>query len=305
MPDIQRRARSRLGALAQLALAVAAGAALGLGQAPWALTWVGFAGLLAIVALFSQARGPRAALACGWGAGVGYFALVLNWVTEPFQVDAATTGWMAPFALALLAAGLALFWALAFWGAGRAAPGRRLFALVVIWSAVEMARAYLFTGFAWAQVGHVLIDTPLLHWASYGGGLGLCALIMGAAVALWHLGAGRRMAGAAGLAGLALLYAGGVALTPTDAAAPGPDAQTVRLVQPNAAQHEKWLPENLQKFYDRQRQFTAAPGENGRPDLVVWPETAIPTFLHQSDDLLAGIAASAQGAPDLPAFNMR
>jgi len=109
VPDTQGRARSRLGALARLALAVAAGAALGLGQAPWALTWVGFAGLLAIVALFARSRGPRAALACGWGAGVGYFALVLNWVTEPFQVDAATTGWMAPFALVLLAAGLALF----------------------------------------------------------------------------------------------------------------------------------------------------------------------------------------------------
>ncbi len=278
------------------AFAAGLGAAAALGQAPWGLWPLTIIALAVIFGLWRETRGWLSATNLGLVAGTGHFVIALSWIFEPFLVDAARHGWMAPFAVLGLSVFMASYWAAAF-GAARSIAPRSGVALVGAFVIGEVLRGWFFTGFAWAQVGHVLIDTPLLYWASVGGALGLCALVMGAAVALWHLGAGRRMAGAAGLAGIALLYGAGAALTPTDAAAPGPEAQTVRLVQPNAAQHEKWRPENLQMFYDRQRQFTAAPGEDGRPDLVVWPETAIPTFLHESDDLLGGIAASAQGAP--------
>ncbi|WP_103761699.1 apolipoprotein N-acyltransferase [Roseovarius confluentis] len=278
------------------AFAAGLGAAAALGQAPWGLWPLTIIALAVIFGLWRETRGWLSATILGLVAGTGHFVIALSWIFEPFLVDAARHGWMAPFAVLGLSVFMASYWAAAFAAARSIAP-RSGVALVGAFVIGEVLRGWFFTGFAWAQVGHVLIDTPLLYWASVGGALGLCALVMGAAVALWHLGAGRRMAGAAGLAGIALLYGAGAAMTPTDAAAPGPEAQTVRLVQPNAAQHEKWRPENLQMFYDRQRQFTAAPGEDGRPDLVVWPETAIPTFLHESDDLLGGIAASAQGAP--------
>ncbi|MFN3208126.1 MAG: apolipoprotein N-acyltransferase [Roseovarius sp.] len=280
----------------RLVIAAGLGALAALGQAPWGLWPVTIVALALVYGLWRETRGWLPATILGLVAGTGHFTVALSWIFEPFLVDAARHGWMAPFAVLGLSVFMATYWAVAF-GAARAAGGRSGLTLLGAFIIGEALRGWLFTGFAWAQVGHVLIDTPLLHWAAWGGGLGLCALVVGAAVALWHLGAGQRVAGAAGLALVALLYGGGAMLTPTDAAAPGPDAPIVRLVQPNAAQQAKWLPENLQMFYDRQRQFTAAPGEGGRPDLVVWPETAIPTFLHQSEDLLGGIAASAQGAP--------
>ncbi|MBT4568362.1 MAG: hypothetical protein HOC45_10665, partial [Marinovum sp.] len=34
----------------------------------------------------------------------------MNWLVEPFLVDIATHGWMAPFAVVLVSGGLALFW---------------------------------------------------------------------------------------------------------------------------------------------------------------------------------------------------
>ena len=45
----------------------------------------------------------------GWLAGCGYFAISLWWLTEPFQVDAPNQGWMAPFAVAIVTAGMAEF----------------------------------------------------------------------------------------------------------------------------------------------------------------------------------------------------
>jgi apolipoprotein N-acyltransferase len=70
----------------------------------------------------------------------------------------------------------------------------------------------------------------------------------------------------------------------------------VRLVQPNAPQHEKWDPEKAVGFVMRQIDFTAAPSDP-RPDLIVWPETAIPYLLEQAEPVLEDIAAAADGVP--------
>jgi apolipoprotein N-acyltransferase len=68
----------------------------------------------------------------------------------------------------------------------------------------------------------------------------------------------------------------------------------IRLVQPNAAQHEKWQRDKVQVFFDRQRAFSAAGGRV--PDLVVWPETAVPVWLESAGATLEAVAASARGA---------
>jgi hypothetical protein len=55
-------------------------------------------------------RPLRSAFLRGWLAGLAYFGLGTWWIAEAFMVDAANQGWMAPFAVAAMAGGLALFW---------------------------------------------------------------------------------------------------------------------------------------------------------------------------------------------------
>ncbi|ARE82424.1 apolipoprotein N-acyltransferase [Roseovarius mucosus] len=268
----------------------ALGAVAALGQAPvgaWPLSILAFALLYGV---FLRAAGVRQAAWIGWAFGTGYFLVSLNWIIEPFLVDVARHGWMAPFALLGLSGGLALFAAAAL-GLGRSFGGGAL-GFVGGLGLVELARGYVLTGFPWAQPGHVLIDTPLLHWASYLGSLGLTALVLLAAVALWMALTGAR-AGFAALGAMALLWPVGAMLTP-DAGA-GPEAAIVRLIQPNAPQHEKWDPEKIQGFFDRQLAFSAA-GE-GRPDLIVWPETAVPVMLENAARTLEVISDAAGGVP--------
>ncbi|MFU8777607.1 MAG: apolipoprotein N-acyltransferase, partial [Roseovarius sp.] len=84
------------------------GAVAALGQAPvgaWPLTISAFA---LAYGLFLRAAGGRQAAAIGWAFGTGYFLVSLNWIIEPFLVDVARHGWMAPFALLGLSGGLAL-----------------------------------------------------------------------------------------------------------------------------------------------------------------------------------------------------
>ena len=282
-----------LGPRAQLALAALAGALGAFGQAPvgfWPATVISLA---AVFGLGRVAPGWRRAGFLGLAAGTGYYMLALFWIVEPFFVDAARHGWMAPFALFFLALGLGLFWggALAITRAlgGRAAP---FIATVML---IEAARTYLLTGFPWAQVGHALIDTPLLHWSSWGGSLALTGLVVSGGAGLWLL-AERRWAPGGALLGLpAVLWAAAIPLTPEAPA--GPDAATVRLVQPNAPQHEKWDPEKALGFFERQIDYTAAPPEGPAPDLIVWPETAIPWVLERARPALDAISDAAGDTP--------
>ncbi|MEO1000083.1 MAG: apolipoprotein N-acyltransferase, partial [Pseudomonadota bacterium] len=138
-------------------LAALAGGVLTLAQAPvgaWPALVLGGAALLWLI---GQAPTPRAGAWTGWAAGTGYFATGLFWIVEPFFVDAARHGWMAPFALVFMAGGLALFWAVAGWAARRVAPGPGFWGALgfaVTLTLVEYARAHVLTGFPWALLAY-------------------------------------------------------------------------------------------------------------------------------------------------------
>ena len=281
----------------RLLLAALAGAAGAFGLAPFGLWPLTLLALALLPALLLAAQTPRAAALTGWAFGAGWFAHALSWIVEPFFVEPDRYGWMAPFALIFMAGGLALFWGGAFWAAWRAThnPAGRLAALVVALSVAEFARAYLLTGFPWAAFAQVWVGTPadrLLAWIGPQG-LALATLIT-AVLPGWAL---VRRASAPGWA-LAVLPA---VLMTVAALASGSGrgtelagtGATVRLIQPNAPQHQKWDPAYIPVFFNRQIEFTAA---EPRPDLIVWPESAVPVLLDEAAPALARISQAAHGA---------
>lgn len=267
-----------------LCLAVLAGACGAFAHAPFDIVPAIVVPLATGFVLLRAATTWRAGALSGLALGLGYFALTLTWITEPFQVDAATTGWMAPFALVLLALLLATFWALAF-GFARWSGGGAV-ALVVAWAGVEMLRAYIFTGFPWGSPPQALVDA----WAGQGlawlGPYGLFAAML-AAVAL-AASLPRLMAGGALVALLAFL------LIPVGGNDSPMTPHTVRLIQPNAPQDEKWDPSRIPVFVNRQIDYTAAPGT---PDLIIWPETALPYLAENAGSVFDVIAEAAGGTP--------
>ncbi len=254
-----------------------------LGQAPigaWPLSIIALGGLFG---LFRAAPDIRRAAWIGWAGGTGYFIVALSWIIEPFLVDIARHGWMAPFALFFLASGLAFFWMAGCALAHRAGSGG--IAFVSALTLAEALRGRIFTGFPWAQPGHIWIDTSLAATAAYAGALGLTIATLALAVLIWRALEGNKLMLAAALLGQAAILLAPITRGPVDA-----DAPTVRLIQPNAPQHEKWDPDKVQIFFDRQLDFTRS---GARPDLVVWPETAIPTALGRAEEMLDTISDAA------------
>lgn len=272
-------------------LAFLAGGLAAAGQAPLSLWPLALAGFAALFHLVVSADTPRAAARRAWLFGGGYFMLALSWIVEPFLVDIARHGWMAPFALALMGFGLALFWGAAAWAAARLRLGG--LGLAVTLGMAELARSYVFTGFPWALIGHLWIGTPVMQLSALGGPHLLTFLTL-LLVAL-PLASGR----AGALVALALL-AGSFAAGLHRLAQPVPPqtetAPTIRLLQPNAAQHLKWRPDMVPVFFDRQLEFTRQPP---RPDAVIWPETAVPVMLERPGSVLALMAEASQGTPVL------
>lgn len=284
-----------------LVLAALAGAVAAFGHAPfdlWLLTPIALAGLVHLGATPPTAQ--RAGLIL-WVGGAGYFAVSLNWIVEPFLVDAALTGWMAPFALALMAGGMALFWGLAGWGAVRLVPKAQMAARIAVLAGLlvlaEAARGVMLTGFPWAHPGHVLIGSPLLPLAALVGAQGMTALVLGVAAGMAVFGP-KSPFGALAVLSVPLVVGLAVMGFVRPAPEPGKMAPIVRLIQPNAPQHLKWREELIPVFFQRSLDLSAsAPVDGGAaPDLIVWAETTLPTLLERSDAARAQIAAAAGGA---------
>ncbi|MCC7321785.1 MAG: apolipoprotein N-acyltransferase [Rubellimicrobium sp.] len=299
MPE-RRPGAGRLARLAAPGAWIVAGAMIALGQVPWGMAWLALAMLAVVFALPLPARMGAAALR-GWALGFGHFLLALEWITQPFMVDPARDGWMAPFGLLFMTGGLALFWgaafALASWGARRSRlPGPLV--LVLCWAGAEMLRAHVMTGFPWAMIGHVWSATPLAATVALWGAQGLTLLTLAlAAVMGAGLRAGWRQGARAAVLVLvppAALLGAMPVLDPGPAPAPDPAAPRVRIVQPDVPQRDKTDPAAVPVYTRRLLDLTARPG---RPDLVVWPETALPWLLDSMPDVLAMVAGAADGAP--------
>lgn len=282
------------GVLRNLGPAFGLGLLTAAGQLPLGAWYVALPALAVVIARVAGAEGARRAAAQAWAAGAGHFLGALTWIISPFLVEPEVYAWMAPFALILMAAGLALFWAAA--GAlsalvagalGR--QGRRAAAFVAALAGMEALRGVVFTGFPWALPGHIWIDTPVAQLAAWIGANGLTLLTLVVAALPVIFGP----AGAA-LAALALAMAFGLGGLRLSAPLPDGPGLTFRLVQPNARQDLKWDPEQASRLYRLQTEFTAA---QPRPDLVIWPETALPYLYEPWGDAAQGVARAARGVP--------
>lgn len=279
----------------RLGLAAASGAAMAIAHEPIPAPWVLVLLCLTVAFRAVGALTTRQSAWFGWAFGVGYFAVALRWIVEPFLVDPLKHGWMIPFAVIGMCGGLALFWAVAFWAARRLAPGDGglvFVALPVTFALAELARAHILSGFPWALLSYTIVGTPSDYLLAWIGPHGTSTVLLGlGGVIALGLSRGRTLI----WPGLVAVPVGVVGLALVTPAAPGADddAPMVRLVQPNAPQHLKWDVAWMPVFFDRALALTA---EGVPPDVVVWPETSIPALLDFAEPWIAAMARAGRGA---------
>ena len=138
-----------------------------------------FVGLLWAV---ETSPGPGRAFSAGWWFGFGHFAAGLAWISFAFLVDAPRYGWLAPFAVAGMAAGMALFPAAAailsylVFKRRLTALGRVL-VFGALWMLAEWLRGWVLTGVPWNLLGTVWVfSDAMIQLAALTGVYGLSLL---------------------------------------------------------------------------------------------------------------------------------
>lgn len=302
------------------AAAFAAGAIAVLAQAPYDFFAACFVAFPVLVWLLDSANGESGhgvlrrmwpSFATGWWFGFGYFFAGLWWIGKALLVEAEVHAWALPLAIVVLPAGLALFYGLATAIARLAWADDlgRIFALAAGFGAAEWLRGILFTGFPWNAIGYAAMPVPLLMQSSAVIGLyGVNALAV-AVFAMPALAGGRsyRRTGLAVAMALVVLHAGygwwRLSLPET-----GTGHQvSVRIVQPSIDQGAKWDNDERVRILDTYLDLSARPPLDGarRPDLVIWPESAVPYLITERPEVLGAIGAMLEDGQALLAGAVR
>ena len=282
--------------LPQLLAALAAGIATPLAFAPWHWSLLLPALLAVPFACVLHTRTLRDGLWVGAGYGVGLFGAGVGWIHnsffaygpgDPLIAALGTGGLILVLAgFPLLALGLA-----GAWLRHRAPSWRDGLVLAASWVMLEWLRCHVAGGFPWLLLGLSQDAGPLRPLLPVGGTL-LTGLVLAWTAALPGLLLLR--AGGAWMAlGVTLLASGGLVLLPPDWTRPAGEPVSVALVQPNVRQSIKWHPGHLLEILDDTMEQIEAVLD---ARLVVLPETALPEYQQNLQDMLQAIDQEAAAA---------
>ncbi|MEO0399017.1 MAG: apolipoprotein N-acyltransferase [Pseudomonadota bacterium] len=252
----------------------------------------------------------RSAFAVGWWFGLGFFVVSLHWFAFAFFVQAATFGWMAPFAVIGLSGFLAAFHGAAFALAGAmflrlfdSEAWRRVLVFAAAFMVFEYLRGTILTGLPWNLPAQALAGAAVgAQGAAWLGvyGLSLFAVAIAATPAAFvratsfhgddaaiSIRACLKSGVSVMLAAVGLLYGAGAARLLSNPAQSRTDA-AVRVVQPNIPQREKIDPALWGRNVRRALDLSSGPFAGEGALYVIWPENAA-SLIDESPDALAAI----------------
>lgn len=265
-----------------LLMALASGALYPLAFAPfhwWPLSALSMA---LFFLLIHRASHTKQALWRAWVFGLGLFGAGVHWVYFSLFLFGEAIAPLAFLITFLFVALLALCLVLLAWLLSRFASTQPVWAWCfllapALWTLQEWFRSWFLTGFPWLSAGYSQTETVLAASAPVIGVFGvsyLLALLAGGVVYGFLVRTPRSV----GL--LAALAAGIFGVCFALSAQQWTNAEgrplQVALIQPNIAQDQKFREETILasiRHHRRQTRYLA-----GKADVVLWPETAIPTF---------------------------
>jgi len=272
------------------------------------LAWFALIPLLAM-AIYTR---PRAAFQWGFVGGLVFWLSTLSWLLTLSRTGGpwplVLLGWVSlsaycalyVAAFAMVASVLFSLWLSASAGAdaGRVTkapawgPAGLVIIIPLLWVGFEYLRGTLFTGFPWNAVGgSQFSNLILIQGAEWGGVYVVSAVIVLLNTALtfsairiadallkkrqtlarWDL-----LIAILALAGYCLAGARSSALA--EVSAPGARRVSLAAIQPNIPQLKKWSSESafVQEIFGSLRKQTEFALAVEKPNLILWPETAVP-----------------------------
>ncbi|MFQ5597730.1 MAG: apolipoprotein N-acyltransferase [Nitrospiria bacterium] len=246
------------------------------------LAWVAFVPLFFAI----QSKPPRRAFFLGWLAGFVYFWGTISWVERTLirhgGLSWASGGFFTFLLISYLALYVGCFCAVLRFASFERAP---FFFVPSLWVLLEYAKGHLFTGFPWASLAYSQVPfLSMIQIADFGSiyAVAFVILLVNNTLYLWvrsgwqhHCIGWKSLVIPIAIVLSTYLY-GKLRLTE-------PLSQTksisVAVVQGNIPQDRKWdrtHQDRTIQTYQRLSLSTFSGLKRQRPDLVIWPESALP-----------------------------
>jgi len=292
-------------------LAILSGTLLTASFPPGNLGWMAWFALVPLL-MSIEGASPYGAFKLGFIAGVTHYLSLIYWILLVLGHYGNLNYPASLGPLILLCTYLALFPALfsTFTAGVRGSP-HALFLMGSSWVGLEYIRAKLLTGFPWCLLGYSQSGcVSFIQIADVTGVYGVSFLIVVVNGLLSHLlwkyrGNSqpllrREILLTAVLVGATIAY--GTYRLRTSQGDEGRQGNLrAAIIQPSIDQSLKWDPEYQKETMDRYSRLTRS-AFAFQPDLIVWPETAVPFFFQQNQELQSRVLALARESGSILIF---
>lgn len=265
---------------------------------------------IALIPLFSALGhvSAKQSICMGMFCGLLYYAGLFYWIVPVMERFGGLSSATAALVLLVLAAYMAIYISLFCLllnkllrrsGSRGKIAALMLLAAPPVWTGLEFLRGFLLTGLPWMDLGYALYRQPLLIQAADLGGHYLISfsVVLINALLFWLLDRIRVSRSSSSSASsdtsdyhfghpmtvfLLLSCLGGYSVVryqQISSEAAAADTALVGAVQGNIAQDRKWRPTQKEETVERYLALSAqALAGEEKPELIVWPETALPFY---------------------------
>ncbi len=267
---------------------IALGALVPFAFSPYDLYLISIISLSILFCFWSNTSSPRESFILGYLFGFAMFATGVNWLHISINLFGGVNIIGALLFTYIFIAYISLYPALCGYLAVRFFKHTRIIALPALWLLTEWSRGWMLTGFPWLNIGSSQTDSVLAGFAPVLGDYGVTFFVCLSAMTITTLITGnmrRRVIG--GLLLMLIILSSSILNKINWTNDLNKDIDIV-LVQGAIPQEQKWKPEQRQRTYeiysDLSKPFWSS-------DLIIWPETAIPSLYHLADDFIIPISS--------------
>ena len=245
---------------------------------------------------------PSVALRLGFVAGLAHYLTLVYWVIIVMGHYGHLPLPVSIGILILFSVYLSIFPAVFAWGAsliGKSFLGS--LKVAALWVALEFVRANILTGFPWCLLGHTQYrNLEAIQVADLVGAYGTSFAIVLSSALIYRLVLESdrkplKLEAPIVVLTLALALGYGVYRTSTSDSSMSGSSVKIAVVQGNIDQSIKWNPAYQEKTVQIYRNLTLQARAFG-PDLVVWPETAVPLFFQDGESLARSVLLTGREA---------
>ncbi|MFQ3288894.1 MAG: apolipoprotein N-acyltransferase [Alteromonadaceae bacterium] len=241
-------------------------------------------------------KSVKIAIKQGFFFGLGWFCSGISWVHVSIDQFGGLPLAISLLLMLFLCIYLALYPAIACYLSARLAQNKQLnlWLLPAFWLISEYLRSEVLTGFPWLSLGYSQIDGPLAAYAPVIGEIGITCLILIINILIFKLIFKVKqqvpLVNILHFTSLLIIILLTFSLQNISWVTPTNKSITTALVQANITQDMKWAPE---QEWPTMLKFLELTRLNYDADLIIWPESAVPSWEPAVQEYLQMVNRSA------------